>query len=925
MENNEKINIESILKNILFFTSINDGFFDYRIPIKSDIEKFNSDKSTEPSQFLFEYICYNLLKNILLSNKKINPETIIITDEFLCTESSKEQFKKYNITHKKNIIICIQNSQTFKWTIIAFLNLEEQIKNYFNENNKKPIKAKILSSNSNSDEDDIVLNSTMDKLEYAFDFKSPDDIQFEVDSFNIYDQPNSGIFLLNFIKELMLQDETKISEYIQKIYDEVSNIGNIGNRYYFNIFNNISEEMNGIYDIYNQELAEYMKNNQLNIEGNNNNINMDDELNSDEEEEALKIMEKENAEANNLMRQKERKLRQKLYKQKLRDKNMAMYKEFGVIKEEDNESESESIDFFGKRKEKEEECLKFKENLNKKNYMNNNNKILNNVNVNININVNNSQNIDEIKTNIFKRDNDIQIKNQSKSEKNIKLNVYKELEEALEEFELEQEPIKNTEENIKQKKEEIKENNPKEILINDITHTLNKIEEKEKEKEKNKEIEINTTIATPPIVNQSPKNQKNQNEKINREENKKEKKKSIKSNNNINIFRNEKIELKKRGSVPKTQIKIKKLNLDLKNPNTNHNNSNTNNNKTTEKLKKSFTNMKRPDNKDFLKEKEDDNNNSNLLLKKKSQPIRDINNTNSKGIIIQNNSKEIEQISININNNGIKNAKNNVSRNSNINNNKEDQKNSKIVIKEKENSINSITITKEPKDNLSKKNINLNISIKTKNLSKKNSVKSNNKKSNSKAIKINQESQPSYTTKKSTSSSNKSEETNSLNNEKEIKTIKNKIKPFIKQDESIEEKATLNISSTDNPINMLPPQKLVERNALLDLRRKEKEKDYKEISSVNSTKKESDYSSNINIENIGNDFSETEKKSECSDRSYISRERIRKSNVKRNEKINPPGKVRNNKRYEYGALDREDTNKICGCIGEQANTYCNIF
>ena len=334
--------------------------------------------------------------------------------------------------------------------------------------------------------------------------------------------------------------------------------------------------------------------------------------------------------------------------------------------------------------------------------------------------------------------------------------------------------------------------------------------------------------------------------------------------------------------------------------------------------------MKRPDNKDFLKEKEDDNNNSNLLLKKKSLPIKDINSTNSKGIIIQNNSKEIEQISININNNGIKNVKNNVSRNNNINNNnKEEQKNSKIVIKEKENSINSITITKEPKDNLSKKNINLNISIKTKNLSKKNSVKSNNKKSNSKAIKINQESQPSYTTKKSTSSSNKSEETNSLNNEKEIKTIKNKIKPFIKQDESIEEKATLNISGTDNPINMLPPQKLVERNALLDLRRKEK--DYKEISSVNSTKKESDYSSNINIENIGNDFSETEKKSECSDRSYIGRERIRKSNVKRNEKINPPGKVRNNKRYEYGALDREDTNKICGCIGEQANTYCNIF
>ena len=909
MENSEKKDIESILKNILFFTSIRDGFFDYNIPIKSELEKFNSDKSIEPSLFLFEYICYKLLKNTLISNKTINPETIIITDQFLCSENSKELFIKYKATYKKNIIICIQNSQTLKWTIIAFLNLEEQIKNYFDINNKKPIKAKILSSNLNSDEDDIVLNATMDKLEYAFDFKSPDDIQFEVDSFNIYDQPNSGIFLLNFIKELMLQDESKISDFIQKIYDEVSNMGNQGNKYYFNIFNNISEEMNNMYNIYNQELNEFLKNNNINI-------NLDDELNSDEEEEALKIMEKENEEAKHLMRQKERKLRQKLYKQKLIDKNTVMYKEFGVIKEEDNESESESIDFFGKMKEKEEERLKYKENLSKKNYMNNN-KILNNVNVNININVNNSQSIDEIKTNIFKTDKDIQIKNQSKSEKNIKLNV---LEEALEEFELEQEPIKNTEENIKQKKEEIKEikeNNQKETQTKDITNILNKLEEKEKEK--SRDFEINNTKAKTPITNQSPKEKKILNEKNKKEENKKEKKKANKSNININIFRNENIDLKKRGSVPKTQIRIKKLNLDFKCPNTNDNN----NNKTIEKLKKSFTNMRRPDNKDFFKEKEEENNN-NSLLKKKSIPIKEIKNTNSKEIIITKNLKEIKQINSNTNNN-TKNAKNNVPKKININKNKEEEKNSKIINKEKENPINSISINKEPKDNLSKKNANLNIIMKTKNLSKKNSEKYNNNKSNSKTIKTNQESHQSYTTKKSASSSNKSEETDSLNNDKEIKSIKRKIKPFIKQSESIEEKATLNVSLTDNPINMLPPQKIVERNALLDLRRKEKQKDYKDISTVNSTKKESDYSSNINIENIGNDFSETEKKSEFSDKSYVGRERIRKSNVKRFEKINPPGKIRNSKRYEYSSLDREDTNKICGCIGEQANGFCIVF
>ena len=39
---------------------------------------------------------------------------------------------------------------------------------------------------------------------------------------------------------------------------------------------------------------------------------------------------------------------------KLRLKNLNMYKEFGVIKEEDNESESESIELFSKLKEEKE-------------------------------------------------------------------------------------------------------------------------------------------------------------------------------------------------------------------------------------------------------------------------------------------------------------------------------------------------------------------------------------------------------------------------------------------------------------------------------------------------------------------------------------------------------------------------------------------
>ena len=317
MTNNEKEVNESIINNILFFPTLKNGSFDHNISMNTNISNFNLDKKVEPSLPFFEYLCYKSIDKLILDKEKINQNTIIITEQFLLDQNCKELLVKYNAAHKKNIIICLQNPQTLKWNLIAFLNLEEQIKNYLDENTKAPILAKILSSNINSDEDDYILNTTMDKLEYAFDFKSPDDIQFELDSFNIKDQPNTGIFLLNFIKGLIMQDESKISDFIKKLYDEGSNNSNSENNYFFHTFNNITDDINQIYEEYQKELDEYLKTNKINENNEKMNENLHDDLNSDDEEEALKIMEKESEEAKSLMRKNERKLRQKLYKQKL--------------------------------------------------------------------------------------------------------------------------------------------------------------------------------------------------------------------------------------------------------------------------------------------------------------------------------------------------------------------------------------------------------------------------------------------------------------------------------------------------------------------------------------------------------------------------------------------------------------------------------
>ena len=258
------MDIESTLSSIIFFPSVKNGEFDYSIPMKSSLTKFDIDRTTEPSQTLFEYLCYKIIKKKILEGQ-INTETVLITDKFLTSFNCKKIFIKTKAIHKKNIIIFLQNKVTTKWNLIIFLNLEEQLKNCFDENNKQPIIAKIISSNTHSDEDNYILNSTMDKLENTFDFKSTNDIQFEVDSIDISDQSNTSIFLLNFIEGLMAQTDENLSLYIKRLYDEGSKTTSDESRNYFTSFNRISEDFENIYIKYQNELNEYCKKNKNNI------------------------------------------------------------------------------------------------------------------------------------------------------------------------------------------------------------------------------------------------------------------------------------------------------------------------------------------------------------------------------------------------------------------------------------------------------------------------------------------------------------------------------------------------------------------------------------------------------------------------------------------------------------------------------------
>ena len=333
-----------LISRTLFFSSIKDNSFDYSYQIKNSLNKFCGQYRAEASPNLFEYLCYKIVEK-QISENKINQETAIISEKFLASKDCKINIIKSNSIQKKFILIPIRHSITHKWNAIIFVHLERQIMQHIYKSNDEPIVAKIISSNLNSEEDDFILNTTMDKIENAFNFTSPEDIQFEVDSINISDQPNTSIFLLNFIHGLISQESNSesVMNYIMKLYDESGNTNNMGINNYFISFNRENEIFNGLMENYIKELKEYIKiKNSVNLDEsrltNEDIFNMipfvGEEDDVDSEEEALNIA-RENEEARKQMEDQELFFNNRINGNQ--NKNV-----LGLIQEAENESDEET-------------------------------------------------------------------------------------------------------------------------------------------------------------------------------------------------------------------------------------------------------------------------------------------------------------------------------------------------------------------------------------------------------------------------------------------------------------------------------------------------------------------------------------------------------------------------------------------------------
>ena len=636
IEQNQPKNQEQISNN-LFFTSLINSSFDYSIPLKLSLNRFCKEPRGEASKNLFEYLCYKIVQKQINKNG-INELTAIISEKFLTSKDCITNLSKFDSSKKKYILIPICNSITHKWNAIIFVHLERQILQYLNKTNTEPIVAKIISSNINSEEDDYLLNTTMDKIENAFNFTSPEDIQFEVDSINICDQPNTSVFLINFIEGLVSQEnnDESIMNYIMKLYDESSNTNAIGTNNYFVSFNKENEIFKDLIQNYFSEIKIYAKNNGVDIDNKNSDVNILDLINFkkeeeediESEEEALKLVAKGNEVVLKKMEEQELFFSNNTngpFNLNLEEmNNMPPKTILGLIQEVENESDEDTEH---RNDANNNNSLIKKDDININSDEEEGNENSSKVNIELKENIKNKDKIENTNNNIDEANKNINEKNNrnENDEKNIKEN------ETKEDINLINDKINNSKNNKQMHRNNIQSEN---IVNKNMTKLSNNLEKMKNEILNNLSKEKNTLRGSYGLRNDTLEKLKLLTETNNESILSKSfnEKKNINSNtyNVINLQRNQKYN--------NSSFYLSK------GVNTKNKNKNINNNQITKKedeliITNDNSNM------NYFEDK------SNIIKNKKKEAKNETNSNEKNNLIYDNNYNKIKNINTNLINN----------------------------------------------------------------------------------------------------------------------------------------------------------------------------------------------------------------------------------------------------------------------------------
>ena len=323
-------------------SSIKNGSFDYSISLKSDIDKFYK-KNAECSPLLFEYILYTIVNNKLKNNIQINPNLILISEDYYSKKKEtiiKIDNEKY-FNDKIFLIIYFDKSNN-KWGLIIlykFLPLKEN----------DEINTKIIANNTNENikNAENIINNILKKIKISNNLNNKK-IQYKNDIYDISNIPNTSKFILNFLKKVFDYPKSNIYEYIIQLFKDIDI--NIEEYYNDKIFKDLNVYYDREYNAYiNNKINEkndIMSTNNINdingevIKTNNKILEIHENNIKDKKDEKEIIYEEDTDDLDELARKLVNNIMNLKYDKSKESKN----KELNIIEEDDKKEENKSAD-----------------------------------------------------------------------------------------------------------------------------------------------------------------------------------------------------------------------------------------------------------------------------------------------------------------------------------------------------------------------------------------------------------------------------------------------------------------------------------------------------------------------------------------------------------------------------------------------------
>ena len=146
----------TLIEKILFLSSIKNGIFDYSILDESILDKFCKENN-ESSPLLLEYIIYKIINYKLQNNITINPNIIIVSEEYIKNNEKIIDTQNNESLPQKIFLVPYFDESSNNWWLIILYDL-------FNESKETNVKIISAEKNNNNINKEDIINNIIKKM-----------------------------------------------------------------------------------------------------------------------------------------------------------------------------------------------------------------------------------------------------------------------------------------------------------------------------------------------------------------------------------------------------------------------------------------------------------------------------------------------------------------------------------------------------------------------------------------------------------------------------------------------------------------------------------------------------------------------------------------------------------------------------------------